>query len=216
MIGPRDFFDTLAELDWAGRFESFDPSERQILRRYHELAQDLGQRPFFAKLQRLAFKASPEESYERLEHAGDDALRSMTMTFRQLWMVREPARFETVRGVLRKRAAPQRGDVDVTRLLDELGRRYSRARKDEMMRHVWIDDPMGEPKEIFVAEQVIDDWLYGGTFHSDDGRAKRVRSWSKTQYEWSLIKSINALAAVMWELDIVVGGVVSAYDELAA
>ena len=82
-MGPKDLFDTLAETDWTARFESFDAAETRRLRLYDRVASDLGHASFFAQPQRLSVKASPDESYERFEHAGDDALRSMTMIFRQ-------------------------------------------------------------------------------------------------------------------------------------
>jgi hypothetical protein len=50
------------------------------LRLYERLASELGHASFFAQPEKLSVKVSPEESYERLEHAGTDALRSMTMT----------------------------------------------------------------------------------------------------------------------------------------
>jgi hypothetical protein len=90
--GPKDLFDTLLELDWTGRFESFDADERGQLQLYDSLPSELGGRSFFAHPQVLSLKAGPDGGFQDLQHAGEDSLRSMTMTFRQLWMDNEPAR----------------------------------------------------------------------------------------------------------------------------
>jgi hypothetical protein len=73
-IGPLDFFETLASTAWDGRFGPLTAPQLQQLRRYHELAHELGRSSFFSQRLTFSVKASPEESYERLEHAGQDAL----------------------------------------------------------------------------------------------------------------------------------------------
>src|SRR4051794_28795987 len=105
IIGPLDLFDTLAQTDWSGRFESFDEDDMRDLRLYAKLAGELGRRPFFASPQRLSFKASAAESYQRFDPAGDDALRSMAVNSRQLVMEGNPAEFKRVRSLLRNHAA---------------------------------------------------------------------------------------------------------------
>lgn len=207
--GPLDFFDTLVATEWTERFESFSPPELELLRKYEALASELGRRPFFAQPQRLSVKASPEESYERLDHAGEDALRSMAMTFRRLWLQGEPARFELILRLLRDHARLDSRGGEARRLLEHLGRRYRNAKREVLMRHVREDDPVGEPIRVFRAEDVIDDWLYSGPFHEDDDRAARVASWSPVGYEWSFIKGITGVAAVMWELHVVVVAVLA-------
>jgi hypothetical protein len=130
VICPLDFCDTLAATDWAGRFEPFDEGQLWQLRRYNELAHELGQSSFFAEPLTFSFKASPDESYQHLAHAGHDALRSMTMSFRQLWEPGESAQFETIRDLLRSHALPARDGVDVVVLLDVVapGTRRPRVR----------------------------------------------------------------------------------------
>jgi hypothetical protein len=214
-IGPRDVFDTLVETNWTSRFESFTDDELRRLRLYDQLADELGRRSFFSSPQRLSVKLSVEESYSRLEHAGEDSLRSMAMTFRHVWQPGEPANFDSIRSLLRSRAAPSRAGAEAVGLLDVLGKRFKEARREEMMKHVWEDDPMGKPKKVFRASQVVDDWINGYAFHKDSDKAERVASWSPTQYEWTLTKAINEFAGVIWELHIVVMGALSAVDELA-
>ncbi len=211
-IGPLDFFDTLVTTDWDQRFESFDDEQLWQLQRYNELAHELGTSSFFSQPLRFSFKASADESYQRLHHAGYDSLRSMTMSFRQLWDTKEPTRFEAIRDLLRSHASPARGGVDVVVLLDALGGRYKEATREVMMKGVWADDPVGEPKEVIRARQVIEDWLYSGPFHAKKDKIERVKRWSPTAYEFTLTKSIHAVVGVMWELQIIVIG---ALGELA-
>jgi hypothetical protein len=203
----EDLFDTLAGTDWHGRFESFDAAETRRLRLYDALASELGQEKFFSKPQRLSVKASAEDSYQRFEHAGKEALRSMTMVFRQLWQDGEPARYETIRSLLRTHAKPTPRGTEAVALLDLLGSRFKRERRHVLMSHVWEDDPVGEPIRVFRAARVLDDWFNGVLFHPDEHKARSVRAWSPTAYEYSAVKSINRIAGVMWELHLVVMGV---------
>jgi hypothetical protein len=202
--GPLDFFDTLAQLDWSGRFESFSAAELRMLRRFDELAADLGRRSFFATPQRLAVKAGPDESYERLEHAGEDALRSMAMSFRRLQLHDEPARFEPVLKLLLDHLSPDDPRGYTHGLLTHLGRRYRQARRTELMKQVWEDDPFGEPIRVVRAQRVIDDWFNAGPFHGDEQKSQRVAAWSPVAYEWSFVKAVHGIAAVIWELHVIV------------
>ncbi|PTL58604.1 hypothetical protein [Paraconexibacter algicola] len=207
--GPVTLFDALVSMEVGSRFESLGDSELDLLVRYHEVCCGLGSSTFFSQPIRFSVKAAPEESYERLDHAGRDPLRSMTMDFRQLWMKKEPARFHAILGLLRQRVASQTTLADSTKaILDLLGRRHRDERNVGLMRHVWADDPMGPPIREFTAEQVINDWLYGGAFHFDADAASRVAAWSPVAYEWSLVKAIKGIAVVCWELDVLVGAIV--------
>ncbi len=152
VIGPLPFWDTLVATDWDRRFESFDDDQLWQLGRYNELAHELGQSSFFSEPLTFSFKASTDDSYQRLDHAGYDSLRSMTMSFRQLWELGEPARLETTRDLLRSHALPARDSVDVVVLLDVLGDRYKAATRQVMMKGVRADDLMGEPKTSFQKE----------------------------------------------------------------
>lgn len=214
-MGPKDLFDTLAETDWTARFESFDAAETRRLRLYDRVASDLGHASFFAQPQRLSVKASPDESYERFEHAGDDALRSMTMIFRQLWQPGEPAHYGAIRSLLRIHAKPTPRGAEAVVLLDVIGKRFKAERRNVLMKHVWEDDPVGEPIREFRAARVLDDWFNGVLFHPDEEKEQRVRAWSPTAYEFSAVKAINRISGVMWELHIVVAGVI-ATDAVAA
>ena len=206
-IGPKDLFDTLVETDWSGRFESFDAAEIQRLRLYEHLASELGHASFFAAPQQLSVKVSPEESYERFGHAGHDALRSMTMIFRQLWRSGETAHYGAIRALLRNHAKPTPRGAEAVVLLDVVGKRFKAERREVLMKHVWEHDPCGKPIREFRAARVLDDWFNGVLFHPDEEKAQHVRAWSPTAYEFSAVKAINRIAGVMWELHIVVAGV---------
>ena len=96
------------------------------------------------------------------------------------------------RGCLRTHARPaEEVGVDVVAALDELGRRFTAA--DQASR-------MGLPPDDTRAKTVIKNWLYSGPMHTDRKRVARVRQWSKTAYEWSLIKAIRGHLIVMGDL----------------
>lgn len=209
IYGPLALFDALAAMDVRPRFESFDDSDLDLLVRYHHVCGALGSSTFFSNPVRFSVKAAPDDSYERLDHAGRDPLRSMAMDFRQLWMKKEPARFHAILNVLRRGISPASPLADNTRaVLDYLGHRHRDERQTSLMKHVWHDDPMGPPIREFTAEQVIDDWLYGGAFHFEAGAARRVASWSPVAYEWSLVKAVTHIAGVCWELNLLVGAII--------
>ena len=128
----------------------------------------------------------------------------MAMSFRQLWASGEPSQFQTISGFLRRHALSTPLDTFV--LLDHIGERYRTARRLVMMKEVWADDPVGEPKHVIRAEQVIEDWLYSGPFHANKTKIERVKRWSTTSYGFCLAKAIRAMVGVMWELHIVVVG----------
>lgn len=208
--GPLDFFDTLVTTDWQRRLKPFSDHERATLEMYLRRATELGQRSFFGAAHRLTVDGEGE----RVEHAGEDELRSMVLTFRHLWQTKEPARFQTVLTLVR--AHVNRADTDSMysgALLDLIGLRYRSARREVQMKHVWKEDPFGKPKEVFRAERVIDDWMNGVAFHSDEEKASRVLAWSPVSYEWALITSIRDVAAVMWELQLVVSDVLTIRDQ---
>ena len=72
--GPLDLWDTLATTDWSRRFESFEDDQLWQLHRYSELADELGKSSFFAQPVNFSFRASVQESYQRLDHAGAAAV----------------------------------------------------------------------------------------------------------------------------------------------
>jgi hypothetical protein len=117
--------------------------------------------------------------------------------------------------MLRSHARPTRDGVDILEFLDAIGTRFKRATSEEMMKSVDRDDPFGDPIDVTSAREVIDDWLYGGAFHTDEDRAERVRRWSPVTYEFTLAKALHSVAYVMWELHVVVGSALSAATEAA-
>jgi hypothetical protein len=205
-VGPLDFVETLESTDWRGRFAPFAEPQLRQLRRYHQLAYELRRSSFFSRPLASSMNVSAEQGYQRLDHAGYDALRSAAMTFRQLWDEKEPARFTAVRNLLRRHALPARGGVDTAALLDVLGSRFRAATRLEMMRVMWSRDPLFEPNEVIRARQFIDDWMYGGAFHANTERAARLDRWVPVTYELTLAKALHAIVGVIWELHIVVGG----------
>jgi hypothetical protein len=222
IYGPKDFFETLASTDFRGAFTPFSPPERKQLEDYDELAGELGRRTFFGTKQRFSFKVSPEERYERFEHAGEDALRSMAMTFRRMWLDGEPTRFQTIRNLLRHHTDDSPRGVYVCVLLDELGRRYKLAGREVMMEDVAIvrtplrqlplwgmtETLTRETLKRYRAKLVIDAWMHSGPFHGEDEKKQAfVRRWSRSAFDYSYVKALTGHAAVMWELHLVVQGV---------
>lgn len=194
-----DIYTVAEDEDLGSHFEPFTSGDLRVLELYDRLCGELGESTFFNA--KVMFRFGPGTE---LIHAGFDALRSMAMSFRQLWLQKEPAQFHRVLRVLREHAKPASGAFDIVVVLDGLGRRYKAARREVLMKHVWEGDPFGEAKETFDAERVINDWLNSGLFHTDNEAVARVTSWSPTAYEFSVIKALHHVTGVMWELHLVV------------
>jgi hypothetical protein len=202
-----DFFDELAAVDCAGRFESFNAKETRCLRVYDQLAHGAGQSPFFDQTVRFSFKTSRAERYERLEHAGTDQLTLMALAFRQMWLKKERTEFNRVRELLLGHGKP--GETRLVELLEELGERYDNARDEVLMKVVRPEDPMGPPVEEVKAAKVINDWFYSGPVHTQDAKVARAEAWRRDSYDFSFIKAITNVLFVMWELHVLVQGVLA-------
>lgn len=59
IYGPKDFWTTLADTDWSGRFEAFSDTEVELLSVRSSLARELGREEFFASPLRLSVKIGP-------------------------------------------------------------------------------------------------------------------------------------------------------------
>jgi hypothetical protein len=196
----------LAAIEWGSRFESFSEDALGTLRLYDERCTELGTSSFNTGPIRFTVAKKME-----LEHAGKDALRSMSMAFRQVWMSGEPAQFHVVLRLLRENVDPSvTHEPGALAILAELGRRFREANRQEMMKHVWADKPMGKPIRVFRARQVIEDWFYSGPFHTDGEKVKRVRSWSPIAYEWSFIKAVIAVMDPILDLHVIVASILAA------
>jgi len=203
-----DLLQAIADVRCADAFQGFDSVQATTLRRYHELCAALGESGFLSQRVRLTVKASRQESYEKLDHAGPAELRSAMMDLRQLWMQGDRTHFPTVRKMLRRSALAigSSASEEAVQQLDGIGRRYKQALNTTLMSLVDPDNPMVRVKDI-SAEQVIDDWLYAGAAHWDEDRDARVKMWSKVSYEFSLSKALHALCDSYWELDVLVQGI---------
>lgn len=194
-------FTELTEIDVDSAFRPFDPDELELLDTYHRLVDGVAARPLFADGIKFRIGGGPDCDPPVLEHAGEDALRSVMIDFRRLWLKKEPTRFGNVLVLLREHAE----DGDAVAALDALGRDFKEACRDGLM---GVRDP-SDPENLkkikpISARQVIDDWMNGDSFHGDPDARERVRRWSPTTYEFSLIKAVNRISNVFLALDVVV------------
>src|SRR5690242_3011415 len=100
-------FHELAEIDPAQAFRQFNAEDLADFEVFASLCKRLNDRALFQQGTRFHFSASVTEGvHQHLEHAGEDALRSMMMDFRRLWMSREPTFFPRLRNKVRSHADP--------------------------------------------------------------------------------------------------------------
>jgi hypothetical protein len=206
LLQQPEQMESFATLDCEEAFSPFSSDDLARLRRYLDICESLAERRFFTERINFSARISIDRpNYENLEHAGEDALRSAVLDFRQLWMDKEITHFPTIRNRLRRRAV-SKGTVEsaiAISELDRLGKKYSDERNRSMMRRVHPENPTQAIAHI-RAHQVVEDWLYGGVIHFDPDSAARVKAWPPSTYEWTLIKSIHGLVKVYLELTVLV------------
>lgn len=210
---PVDDLQALAAIDCSNAFLPFGSEEIATPQRYHELCVALGESDFFG--QRVRFHFGSEG--ETLEHAGYNDLVAMLADFRQLWMKREQTRFDKVLEMVRARAQPETrtASQQARRQLTDLEQRYAKARERPMMSFVDPRNPMNVIDHV-PAERALDDWLYSGVFHLNKNKAARSEGWGATAYEYTITKIVHDYVGLLWELDIVVQGILNEPGVLAA
>lgn len=205
-------FSVLSEIDVSSAFQAFSKEALDLLALYHELVGGVVGRPFFSGGVKFSFGAGRDGQPPSLQHAGEDALRSVMIDFRRLWLQKEPTRFGNVLGLMRKHAV----DGAVIVALDELGRDFKDACRDGVMGKIDPSHPDNPEKIIPIrARQVIDDWINGDSFHGDPEARERVRRWSPPAYEFSLIKAVNRVSNVCLALDVPIAAILAETDEAA-
>ena len=211
--GLVERFTALAEIDVTSAFLPFREEELGLLSTYHDLVGGVTGRPFFANGIKLSFKAGPNTVPPSLKHAGEDALRSVMIDFRRLWLRKEPTRFDNVLRLVRQHAE----DEATVAVLDALGRDFKDACRDELMGITDPNDPENPQKFTPIrARQVIEDWLNGDSFHGDPEARERVKRWSSTAYEFSLVKAVNRVTNVCLALDVPIAAILAESDHVSA
>lgn len=204
-----DRFNGVAAINADAAFDEFEAEEIQALGSYARVCTMLNDRALLREGVRFEFSAGVEGETERLQHAGEDPLRSAMMDFRLIWMDREPIQFSRIRNILRSRVAessPEGGEA--LAVIDALGKDMSEARKEAAL---GAHDPeSGEIHTVRRAAELIDDWLNGVSFHEDPDRAERVEAWSQSTYEYMLIRSVNRVANVCFALAVLVDAILDA------
>jgi hypothetical protein len=194
--GLMERFEALAAIDVVSTFRPFSQEDLDLLGAYHDAVGGVASRPLFADGIKFSFSSGQNAGPPSLEHAGDDALRSVMIDFRRLWLQKERTHFTKVLTLLREHSE----DESATTMLNALGRDFREACRDELMATTDPKDP-GKTR-LIRARQVINDWLNGGSFHDDVDARERVKRWSPATYEFSLIKAVNRVSNVCLALDV--------------
>lgn len=213
--GLVERFNEVAAINVDAAFDEFKAEEVRALSRYARVCTRLNDRALLREGARFEFSAGIEGETERLQHAGEDPLRSAMMDFRLIWMDSEPAQFSRIRNIVRSRAAESSPEGnEALAVIDALGKDMSEARKEPTL---GAHDPeSGEIRTVQRAADLIDDWLNGVSFHEDPDRAERVEAWSRSTYEYMLIRSVNRVANVGFALAVLVDAILDAQSDPVA
>jgi hypothetical protein len=193
-------FQEIAAIDPARAFGSFTDEELEALDAYSRVCGQLNSRALLTQGVRFSFKAGVDGSAQRIEHTGDDALRSAMMDFRLIWMSDEPTHFPRLRNTARARvdaSLPQAFEAQAA--IDLLGKEFGEARREKSLGVRVAEGPEGI--RWYKAEEIIDDWVSGVAFHGDRDRAARVGAWQQSSYEIQLIKAVNRISNVWFAFE---------------
>lgn len=211
--GLVERFNEVAAINANAAFDKFMAEEVRALGGYARVCTRLNDRALLREGVRFEFSAGVEGETERLQHAGEDPLRSAMMDFRLIWMDGEPAQFSRIRNIVRSRVAESSEGSEALAVIDALGKDMSEARKETAL---GVHDPeSGEIRTVQRAVDLIDDWLNGVSFHEDPDRAERVEAWSRSTYEYMLIRSVNRVANVCFALAALVDAILEAYRKIS-
>ena len=192
-------FHELAEIDPAHAFKQFDVEDLRDLEAFAGLCARLTDRVLFQQGTRFHFSASVTDGvHQRLEHAGEDALRSMMMDFRRLWMSGEPTFFPRVRNKVRSHADPEMPQgAAALAVIDLLGKEFKEACEEGVLGVLRQGVPENPDNIKWIkAHEVVNDWINGDAFHGDPARQARVERWETSSYEFVLIKGVNRITNI--------------------
>lgn len=184
-------------------FTPFQESERQLLRRYVQQAEDLQRCGFFErgeKLQVTIFNKKEKEG-SNLNYPGEDMLRSLLMVLRTFYAPREPANFNVIRNMLARHAKDREGPVAAAALGElrdyKTGAQKVFARSPIVMQEELTDAAGNVESRIISAKSIFEDYLYGGYFHRQEDRLQRIERWETMPIpKFIFIQSATALANV--------------------
>ncbi|MFT3864070.1 MAG: hypothetical protein QM729_07350 [Solirubrobacterales bacterium] len=208
-------FREIDAIDPARSFGPFTEEELETLRAFSRVCGQLNSRALLTEGVRFSFEAGVAGAGQRIEHAGDDALRSAMMDFRLIWMSDEPTYFPRLRNKVRARidlALPQ--GVEAQAAIDLLGREFGEARREKALGFRVAEGPEGI--RWHTAEEVIDDWISGVAFHGDRDRAARVGAWEQSSYEIQLIKAVNRISNVWFAFEVLVRAILDGQADAAS
>jgi hypothetical protein len=199
-------------VDYARAFRRFESEKVSTLQRYHHLCVELGQGTFFSNEVKFTFSAGEQRNGSALKHAGKDALKATMMDLRQFRMDKERTHFPTVRNALSRnaRSAGTAAADDAKLVLAGIKTRYQEAMAEPMIHWVKPEDlmrpvmPGDETVQSFSADEVIDNWCYGGAFHWDEEKAEILRHTRPETYEFQFVKAIHAACRSYFELDLMI------------
>lgn len=141
----------------------FSDSDRDRLRRFLSVVQQIEEASIVAQGQALSFRASAraaEEPLQEFDLFANEAFRSLAMSVRLAYLNGEPANFGSICNLLYKNGEPELQEaVQLTRAA------YNDLLNGNMVRfnlHGDLEGTVAGPRDVFEA------WLYGGTFHQDD------------------------------------------------
>jgi hypothetical protein len=165
-------------------FAPFQESERLLLRRYVQQAEDLqgcGYWKWGKKVQLKIPGKRGEPSPPNLNYPGEDLLRSLLVVLRPFYLHREKASFKRVHNMLARHARARGGDV-AQKALAEL-RSYREGEKrvfsQSMFRmQVQSSDERGNTETRTITPgQIFEDYLNGTYFHREEERLQRTEAW---------------------------------------
>lgn len=186
--------------------DPLDPTLVADLGRFVNVTRGLTQSPVFKQPQ-LALELTPEAGgfVPALQAPVDDlGMRGMLTYFRQLWQDGEATQFSALRSRVRVHVAssnePDRAGLRA--FVDDLGKQYSKVRREAPDFRVLEAEHFGKDGEVagdgnMRIERILDDWVNGEVFHSDQEKRDRVLGPGVEEMSrFALLAAVQAMSKI--------------------
>lgn len=190
--------------DVAASFEPVDAEERELLGKYLARFEELHSSAYVQD-GRCEFKLSWKQGGPltgELVYPGEEAVRSFLSVLRHLYLQNEPTNFHRLLRLVLDKAA--------TNEARELVKGYGRFVRDALKRSsISLNVGTGDQTIPVPPERILDDWLNGYYWHSDDDKRRRLDEWARWPpiHKYVFISTLNdlyrayeALAIIVWSI----------------
>lgn len=179
-------------------YRRFDAKETRQLRRFVQLARQLGRMPVLESIPdrvQLKFPAPPESPSAAVDN---DAMFAAAAVFRQLFKDGEPVSFDKVFALLDRSVREHGGPLTAAA---SAALQTHRETRSEIPNAVGIVHQFSTPTgpKVFSPDELVRTFLYGEYLHSDDAKIRAIAALDATPLaRWAFFHAVLLGAQIFW------------------